>query len=55
MGPPPVTSAGRVKHFVLWLFVILFLAAFAGYLAIDAGFVKTSVSLPFHIFNRQAG
>ncbi len=53
MGHPPVTGAGRLKHVVLWLSVILFFAAFAGYLAIDAGFVSSPIKLPFHIFDRQ--
>ena len=54
MGQEPAAGARRVRHFALWLFIVLFLAAFAGYLAIDAGFINTSVKLPFHIFDRQA-
>lgn len=54
MGHSPVTSAGRLKHLILWLFVGVFLVGFAGYIAVDAGFINTSLKLPFHIFNRQS-
>jgi hypothetical protein len=50
----PATSSGRVKSFLLWSFVLMFLLAFGGYLAIDAGLVSSSIDLPFHIFNSQS-
>jgi hypothetical protein len=53
MGHAPSSGASRLKNLILWLFIIVFLAAFVGYLAVDAGFVSTSLKLPFHIFDRQ--
>jgi hypothetical protein len=50
----PTTSSGKVKRLFIWLLVAVFLIAFAGYLAIDAGLVKSSVNLPFHIFRQQS-
>lgn len=50
----PVTSSGRIKNFLLWSFVFIFLLAFGGYLAIDAGLVSSNIDLPFHIFNGQS-
>ena len=54
LGHAPITSTKRLKHMVLWLFVIVFLAVFLGYLAIDSGFISSSINLPFHIFGGQA-
>lgn len=53
MGHAHATSAGRLKHFLLWLFIALLLIGFLAFLAIDSGFVSSSVKLPFHIFDRQ--
>jgi hypothetical protein len=47
-------SPGKLKHLLLWIIVIGVLGAFAGFLAIDAGLISSSVHLPFHIFSRQA-
>ena len=53
MGHAPATSAGRLKHVLLWLFIALILIGFLAFLAIDSGFISSSVKLPFHIFDRQ--
>lgn len=50
----PTTGSGKIKRLFIWLLVTAFLVAFAGYLAIDAGLVKSSVNLPFHIFRQQS-
>lgn len=54
MGHAPITSTRRLKHMLLWLFVVIFLAFFLGYIAIDSGFISTNIKLPFHIFGGQA-
>lgn len=50
----PATSSGKIKSFLLWSFVFVFLLGFGGYLAIDAGLVNSNIDLPFHIFNGQS-
>jgi hypothetical protein len=56
---PPLSAAPgagpkhRVAKFFGWLFVLALLAAVGGFLAIDAGLVKSDIKLPFHIFNKQ--
>jgi hypothetical protein len=56
---PPLSAAPgagpkrRLVKFFGWLLVLAILAAVGGYLAIDAGLVKSDVKLPFHIFNKQ--
>lgn len=58
-GPHPLQMAHgagprrRWPKVLAWLVVVLILAAVAGYLAIDAGLVKSNLNLPFHIFNQQ--
>jgi hypothetical protein len=48
-----VSSSGRLRSVGLWLIVGIFLIIFGLYLAVDAGFIQTSVNLPFHIFSRE--
>jgi hypothetical protein len=43
----------RWPKLFMWLFILLFMAVVAAYLAIDAGLIKSDVNLPFHIFNKQ--
>lgn len=43
----------RWPKVLLWLFILLLIAAAAAYLAIDDGLIKSDVNLPFHIFNKQ--
>jgi hypothetical protein len=47
-------ASGRMKFMLIWLGVLLILFSFGLYLAIDAGVIKSSVHLPFHIFNGQS-
>lgn len=49
----PVGSSGRLRSASLWLIVATFLVIFGLYLAVDAGFITTSINLPFHVFSRQ--
>lgn len=55
--PLPITrGAGPKRRWPKILGLIILLACLvlvAGYLAIDAGLVKSDVKLPFHIFNKQ--
>jgi hypothetical protein len=53
-GHSPITSTRRLKHMLLWLFVVAFLVFFLGYLAIESGIISTSINLPFHILGGQA-
>jgi hypothetical protein len=57
-APPMLISKGagprrRWPKVLLMLFILLFLAAAGGFLAIDGGYVKSSIKLPFHILNKQ--
>lgn len=49
----PMSSARKLKSFLIWSFVLIFLVGFATYLAIDAGFINSNIKLPVHIFSRQ--
>jgi hypothetical protein len=49
-------GAGPIRRWpkvLLWLFILAFLAAAGAFLAIDGGYVKSDVKLPFHILNKQ--
>ncbi|HET9850044.1 MAG TPA: hypothetical protein VFP35_00210 [Candidatus Saccharimonadales bacterium] len=48
----PVTSPRRLKQVLIWLIVIIILAAIALYLLIDAGIISTNINLPFHLFKQ---
>jgi hypothetical protein len=56
---PPLSAAPgagpkrRLAKFFGWLIVLAVLAVVGGFLAVDAGLVKSDVKLPFHIFNKQ--
>lgn len=43
----------RLPKLIGWLVLLLVIIFIAGYLAIDAGLVKSDIKLPFHIFNKQ--
>jgi hypothetical protein len=57
-APPLPISHGagprrRWPKIIGWLLLLVVLVLVAGYLAIDAGLVKSDIKLPFHIFNKQ--
>ncbi len=43
----------RWPKVISWVLILLLLVVIGGYLAIDAGIVKSNMKLPFHIFNKQ--
>jgi hypothetical protein len=43
----------RWPKVLLWLFILALIAVIGGFIAIDGGYVKSSVKLPFHILNKQ--
>jgi hypothetical protein len=56
--PPLPISRGagpkrRLPKFLMWLLILALLVVIGGFLAIDAGLVKSDIDLPFHIFNKQ--
>lgn len=53
VDPPGASRRGGLKGFLKWAAILLFLAGFGGYLAVDAGIVGDNVKLPFEIFKEK--
>jgi hypothetical protein len=56
-APLPISPGAGPKRrwpkFFMWLVILALLIGIGGFLAIDAGLVKSDINLPFHIFNKQ--